>query len=124
MRLLALNHSVGRRLLAAFGLVCVLLGAVVAAGIWGQQAQGRSRQQLAGVRPVRGQLQRLRYLDADVSGWQAYLYMHATVEGVKTTDPGSSQVQGIMADKAVGSALLARLSALPLAPAAKASLDK
>ena len=74
---------------------------------------------------VRDQLQELRYLDADVSGWQAYLYMHAIVEGgAQATDPAGDTVQGIMADKAAGTELLAGLSKLDVAPAEKATLQK
>src|SRR4051794_29650336 len=125
MRLLGLNRSVGRRLFAAFGLVCVLLGSVAAAGLWGQHVEDRSRADLAQVQAIRDQLHQLRYLDADVSGWQAYLYIHAGVDGAaKATAPTSGQVQGIMADKAEGSALLANLAKLPLEPAAKSAVNQ
>ncbi|HEV7194868.1 MAG TPA: methyl-accepting chemotaxis protein, partial [Pedococcus sp.] len=125
MRLLGLNRSIGRRLAAAFGLVCALTAVLAATGVWGQQVQAANRQESTRAQAMRDQINDLRYLDADVSGWQAYLWMHAQVEGgAKATDPSGETVTGIMADKADGSQVIADLAKLPLNAAEKDTLQK
>lgn len=81
MRLLLSNLSIGRRLGAAFAVLCLLLTVVAAAGL-----NGSSRQQAVAVdstqlHAVRDKVVQLRYLDADVSGWNAYIFAKAVVEG-------------------------------------------
>ncbi|MFC6008550.1 HAMP domain-containing protein, partial [Angustibacter luteus] len=125
MHLLRLDRSIGRRLAAAFGLVCLLLAVVAGVGLWGQNVQSDTRTQMKQVQTVRDQLQELRYLDADVSGWQAYLWMHAVVDGgSKAADPAGESVKGIMDDKAAGAKIFEGLSTLDLSPAEKATATK
>ena len=125
MRLLGLNRSVGRRLFAAFGVVCVLLGVVAAAGLWGQQVQTSSRTQTAQLQVVRDQLQELRYLDSDVSGWQGYIYAQALVEGAAAgVDENGYNLKGLRASQQQGAALLERFGKLELAPAEKAAVAR
>jgi methyl-accepting chemotaxis protein len=64
--------SVGARLGGAFLLVCALLVVVAAAGVWGVQRERSPQAELSRLTALADQIRELRYLDADVSGWQGY----------------------------------------------------
>jgi methyl-accepting chemotaxis protein len=100
MRRLLLNRSLGGRLAVAFGLVSLLMLVVGLVGIWGAVQQQDVRQDTERLERVRQQVQELRYLDADVSGWQGYIFAQAVVEGSATAvDPKADNQVGIMASR-------------------------
>lgn len=100
MRRLLVNRSLGGRLAIAFGLVSLLLLVVGMVGIWGAQQQQGVQQKTERLEKLRQQVQELRYLDADVSGWQGYIYAQAVVEGSEVAvDPKADNQVGIMASR-------------------------
>jgi methyl-accepting chemotaxis protein len=100
MRRLLVNRSLGGRLAIAFGLVSLLLIVVGLVGIWGAQQQQSVQQRTEQLEHLRQQVQELRYLDADVSGWQGYIYAQAVVEGSDVAvDPKADNQVGIMASR-------------------------
>ena len=74
VRTLLRDVSIGRRLTAAFGLVCLLLVVVAGTGVYASMAQEHKREDIQRLQHLRDEVQQLRYLDADISGWQGYIY--------------------------------------------------
>src|SRR5690606_29750952 len=69
-------------------------------GIQGAQKQHESAQETERLEQVRQQVQELRYLDADVSGWQGYVFAQAVVEGpAVAVDPKAANQVGITASR-------------------------
>ena len=74
-----LTHlSIGRRLAIAFGLLCALVAVVAATGVHAASQQVEIRGQQARLAQMRDDVKELRYLDADVSGWQGFIFSEAT----------------------------------------------
>jgi methyl-accepting chemotaxis protein len=100
MHRLLLNRSLGGRLAVAFGIVSLLLVFVALVGVWGQQQQRSVRAETQRLEQVRQQVQELRYLDADVSGLQGYIFAQAVVEGSDAAvDPKADNQVGIKASR-------------------------
>jgi methyl-accepting chemotaxis protein len=94
------NRSVGARLGAAFVVVCALLLGVAAGGVWGMQHHRSLQTQLTRLVAVSNQIQELRYLDADISGWQGYVYAEAIVEGgAEAVKPDAYSRSGLLKSK-------------------------
>ena len=124
MRRLLLNRSVGGRLAVAFGLVSVLMLLVGLAGIWGTQQQQSVRTQTERLEAVRQQVQELRYLDADVSGWQGYIYAQAVVEGsAVAVDPKADNQVGIAASRAAAYQVMDQIPVKQLTPYERKTLS-
>ncbi|HEX3005309.1 MAG TPA: hypothetical protein VHO27_13935, partial [Angustibacter sp.] len=81
LRVLGLDRSVARRIATAFGLASLMLVVVAGAGLMGSAHQQGARDDVLALERLRDQVQELAYLDADVSGWQGYIYAQALVEG-------------------------------------------
>ena len=74
------DMSIGRRLGVAFGLICLLLVVVAGAGVYGSVTGQHKRAEVQRLQGLQDEVQELRYLDADISGWQGYIYAEAVVE--------------------------------------------
>src|SRR5512142_207624 len=73
--------SVGARLATAFLLVCGLLSAVAGAGIWGAYRQNHGHAQEVRLRTLSAQVERVRFLENDVTAWIGYIWIEAVVNG-------------------------------------------
>ncbi|MEV8510338.1 methyl-accepting chemotaxis protein [Actinoplanes sp. NPDC051475] len=110
MRKRVLDMSVGARLGGAFLLVCLFLVAVATAGVWGAQRQRAMQADLKRLQALADQVQELRYLDADISGWQGYVYSEALVSGgAEAVKPDAYNRAGLLESKAAVYALLPKL---------------
>ncbi|MDH2413671.1 methyl-accepting chemotaxis protein [Nocardioides sp. CER19] len=99
--------SIGRRLTVAFGLICVLLAIVAVAGATGGTKQENLLRDTNQLQSLRDDVQELRYLDSDISGWQGYIYAEAVVEDpVEAVAPDNYNVQGLTASRNAVYALL------------------
>ena len=100
MQTLLRDLSIGRRLGAAFAALGLLLVAVATAGLYGALVQQDLRGDSHELSELRDDVQELRYLDADVSGWQGYVYAEAAVEDpVVAVQPTSYNTAGLLASK-------------------------
>jgi methyl-accepting chemotaxis protein len=107
VRMVLHNTSIGRRLGLAFALLCVLLLTVSGTGLYGALQQQDLRKEAARLQTLRDDAQELRYLDADVSGWQGYIFSEAVVEDpVKAVKPTSYNTAGLLEAKDAAYALL------------------
>ncbi|MFN8074035.1 MAG: methyl-accepting chemotaxis protein [Kineosporiaceae bacterium] len=110
-------HTPGARrrgvktVLAAAVVVCGLaLTAVVATAVAGQRLQREGAHRLVRVEDLAWQLHELRYYDADISGWQGYVYAQAVVESpAAAVDPQGYNRSGLLESKAATYRLLADL---------------
>jgi methyl-accepting chemotaxis protein len=117
--------SIGRRLSLAFGLICLLLVVVAGAGVYGLSSQQHVRQDTDSLRSLRDQIQELRYLDADISGWQGYIYAEAVVEDpAQAVAPDNTNVQGLTESRNAVYALLKSLDRSAFTPTELAELDR
>jgi len=92
--------SIGRRLTAAFSLVCVLLVVVAAAGILGSLTQQSLRQDTERLQRLRQTVESLHYRAADISGWLGYEYGEALVtDPASAYGPDSAEVIGLTASR-------------------------
>ena len=107
MRMVLRNTPIGRRLGLSFALLCVLLLVVSGTGLYGALTQQSLREDSSRLQALRDDAQELRYLDADVSGWQGYIFSEAVVEDpVKAVKPTSYNTAGLLESKDVAYALL------------------
>ena len=107
MQTLLRDLSIGRRLGAAFAALALLLVAVAGAGLYGALSQQQLRAESQELSSLRDDVQELRYLDADVSGWQGYVYAEAAVEDpVVAVQPTSYNAKGLLDSKDTVYALL------------------
>jgi methyl-accepting chemotaxis protein len=114
VRALLRDLSIGRRLAVAFGLLCVLLVVVAGAGLYGSATQQRSRVQIQQLQDLRDDVQELRYLDADISGWQGYIYAQALVgDPAAAVAPDDYNVAGLTKSREAVYDLLRRLDDKP-----------
>ncbi|HET8615964.1 MAG TPA: methyl-accepting chemotaxis protein [Actinomycetales bacterium] len=124
MHRLLLNRSLGGRLAIAFGLVSALMLLVGLAGVWGAQQQQSVRDKTERLEQLRQQVQELRYLDADVSGWQGYIFAQAVVEGSDVAvDPKADNQVGIMASREAAYKVMDEIPASELTPYERKTLD-
>ncbi|WP_407341860.1 methyl-accepting chemotaxis protein [Pengzhenrongella phosphoraccumulans] len=116
--------SLGRRLAAAFAVLCLLLMVVAAAGLNGSARQRALAQQTTALHELRTDVLQLRYLDADVSGWQGYVFVDALVAGpAAAVAADNTNVMGLNESRAAGDALLITLKAHPLTPPERVLMD-
>ncbi|GAA1889938.1 hypothetical protein GCM10009814_19490 [Lapillicoccus jejuensis] len=114
---------IGRRLGVAFTVIVLLLAVVAAAGLTGSSAQRTVAEDTAGLHAVRDVVLELRYLDADVSGWQGYIYTEAVVEGsAKAVRPDDYNITGLNESRAKGFELIKDLGGRALDPQEQAVL--
>ena len=107
MRKVLQNTPIGRRLALAFALLSVLLLVVSATGLYGSSRAQSLREETARLQALRDDAQELRYLDADVSGWQGYIFSEAAVEDpAKAVEPTSYNTAGLLEAKDAAYALL------------------
>jgi methyl-accepting chemotaxis protein len=124
MKALLRHVSIGRRLGLAFGLVCLLLVVVAAAGIYGSATQQSLRRDTEEVQRLRDDVQELRYLDADISGWQGYIYAEAAYEDpAKAVASDNYNIEGITASRQAAYALMDRIDRSGLTKREVAELD-
>ncbi|WP_432524996.1 HAMP domain-containing protein, partial [Kineococcus sp. SYSU DK006] len=77
-------------------------------GAWALHQQGGTSEHLQRLDAVARQVQQMRYYNADVSGWQGWLYAQAEAESPATAvDPAGANISGLEADRQAGDALLA-----------------
>ncbi|WP_028642677.1 methyl-accepting chemotaxis protein [Nocardioides sp. URHA0020] len=108
MRTLLHHLSIGRRLTLAFGILCVLLVVVTATGVHAAQQQVDLRADQQRLASMRDDVKELRYLDADVSGWQGFIFAEATMTGAASAvKPDADNMSGLVADRDVVETLLA-----------------
>jgi methyl-accepting chemotaxis protein len=100
VRTLLRDISIGRRLTIAFSLICVLLAVVAVAGAAGGNKQEGLLRESNRLEKLRDDVQELRYLDADISGWQGYIFAEAVVEDpVQAVAADNYNVQGLTASR-------------------------
>jgi methyl-accepting chemotaxis protein len=104
--------SVGVRLATAFLLVCGLLVTVAGTGIWGAQQQNRQHERETRMRALAEQVDRVRFLENDVSSWIGYIWIEAVVNGTDAAIGPDSPVNKPLLDDKVE--IYRRLSALDL----------
>ncbi|CAM3859633.1 methyl-accepting chemotaxis protein [Nocardioides zeicaulis] len=122
MQTLLRDLSIGRRLAAAFAALGLLLVVVAGAGIYGAVSQQRLRAETHELAQLRDDIQELRYYDADVSGWQGYIYAEAAVEDpVVAVEPTSYNLAGLLESKDAVYALLAAVDTGALTRGERAS---
>src|SRR5690349_4332710 len=97
MRKLLLDLSLGRRLTLAFGLLCVLVAVVAATGVHAARQQVDIRSDQARLASMRDDVKELRYYDADISGWQGYIYAEATSSTpAAAVEPDADNMSGLL----------------------------
>ena len=111
-----LTHlSLGRRLGAAFAVLCVLLAIVAAAGLNGSARQRAVARQTAELHNLRTDVLELRFLDSDVSGWQGYVFVDALFTGpASAVSSDNPNLVGLNDSRAAGDSLLVTLQGYPL----------
>ena len=125
MRSLLATLTIGRRLAAAFGALCVLLVVVAGAGLIGGARQSEARTATVELHQLRDDVLELRYLDADVSGWQGYIFAEAVMDGAAAaTAPDNVIMVGINESRLAGYEVLDALAAGDLTPAERALVDE
>src|SRR3954452_24395815 len=108
MRKLLHHLSIGRRLSLAFGIVCLLLAVVAGTGVHAAQQQVDLRADQQRLAQIGDEVKELRSLDADVSGWQGFIFAEATqTEPAAAVTPDADNMSGLIADKQVGDDLFA-----------------
>ena len=124
MRSLLATLTIGRRLAAAFGALCVLLVVVAGAGLIGVARQSEARTATVELNQLRDDVLELRYLDADVSGWLGYIFAEAVVDGTAAaTAPDNVNMVGIDESRLAGYEVLDELAAGDLTPAERTLVD-
>ncbi len=124
MQTLLRDLSIGRRLGAAFAALAVLLVAVAGAGLYGALTQQQLRAETEELSALRDDVQELRYLDADVSGWQGYVYAEAAVEDpVAAVQPTSYNTKGLLDSKDAVYALLDSVDTAAFTTAERSSFE-
>ena len=124
MRSLLATLTIGRRLAAAFGALCVLLVVVAGAGLIGVARQSEARTATVELNQLRDDVLELRYLDADVSGWLCYIFAEAVVDGTAAaTAPDNVNMVGIAESRLAGYEVLDELAAGDLTPAERTLVD-
>ncbi|MGV8978486.1 MAG: methyl-accepting chemotaxis protein [Cellulomonas sp.] len=114
---------IGRRLGTAFAILCILLGVVAAAGLNGSSHQRAVAQETVQLHHLRDNVLQLNYLDADVSGWQAYIFAEALVEGpTKALAVDDYNFAGLQASRAETFGVLDALSASTMSEKERAVL--
>ena len=122
MRARLRNLSVGLRLAGAFTIVSALLLAVATASVLAATAQNQSRDNVVRLNSLYKQVEQLRYVANDVSGWQGYVYSDALIYGpAKAILPSDSNRAGVLAAKARYAMLLPALAVATMDAAERAN---
>jgi methyl-accepting chemotaxis protein len=117
--------SIGRRLAVAFGLICLLLVVVAGAGVWGNVQQQHLRQETQTLQGLRDDVQELRYLDADISGWEGYIGAEAVYEDpAKAVAADNYNIQGLNASRKDVYALMGTIDRSAMTSREAAELDR
>ncbi|MFC3382584.1 methyl-accepting chemotaxis protein [Couchioplanes azureus] len=125
MRKRLLDMSVGARLGGAFLLVCALLVAVAGAGAWGAHRQRQLQKDLTRLRGLAEQVHELRYFNADISGWQGYVYSEALVNGgAQAVEPDAYNRAGLLESKTAVYDLLPKVDRDYMTDAERAEFDR
>ncbi len=96
MRTVFRHLSIGRRLALAFGLLTLLLIVIAAAGVNTAVNQKRLSEETHALQKLRDQIAFLSYSNADISGWQGYIYADAMVSGpAEAVKPTAYNMEGI-----------------------------
>ena len=112
------NVSVGKRLGGAFLVVCVLLVAVAATGVWGIRRNSQLEAELTRLVALSDQMKQLRYLDENISSWQGYVYSQSVVDGPAVAlAPDGDARTAVTAAQKEAYALLDRLDLGAMTPA-------
>ncbi|MEP9361854.1 methyl-accepting chemotaxis protein [Nocardioides sp. CN2-186] len=107
MRKVLQDLSIGRRLAIAFGLLCLLVAIVAGTGLHAAQQQVDLRADQQRLAEMRDDVKELRYQDADVSGWQGFIFAEATqTDPADAVKPDGDNMSGLLADKTVVADLL------------------
>jgi len=87
------NARVGVRLAVTFGIVAVLLVAMVAIAFWGFNEQARTQDELVSDIRMTQDAMELKFGSADINGWQTAYALDAVLgtEGATSDDSGSRQ---------------------------------
>ncbi|MEV6601486.1 methyl-accepting chemotaxis protein [Actinoplanes sp. NPDC051346] len=125
MRKRLLDMSVGARLGGAFLIVCALLVTVAGVGAWGANRQRQLQKDLTQLRGLAEQVHELRYYNADISGWQGYIYSEALVNGgPEAIKPDAYNRDGLLTSKAAVYKLLPEVGRALMTPTEQAEFDK
>ena len=125
MRTRVRNLSVGLRLALAFALVSALLVVVAAAGVFGALRQNQARDQVVLLNKLYKQVEQLRYVANDISGWQGFVYGDALVYGpAKAVDPSDVNRAGVINSKNRAVALLPTLDVAAMNAAERAEIPR
>lgn len=115
------NLSVGTRLFVVFGIVTALLGVVTGVAVWGVGKQVALQREMVRLQGLSDQIDQLRYLDADISGWQGYILAEAVVEDqVAAVDDAAESRAGLLDSKAQVYDLLPQLDTTAMTDAERA----
>ncbi|MDI6105588.1 methyl-accepting chemotaxis protein [Actinoplanes sp. NEAU-A12] len=94
-------------------------------GAWGAQRQRSLQADLSRLRAVADQIQQLRYLDADISGWQGYIYAEAMVAGgAQAVEPDAYNRSGLLASKSAVYDLLPKIDRGAMIATERTELDR
>lgn len=122
MRTVFTNLTVGRRIFAAFAIAMLLLAVVATVGLSTSTRQRAVADQTAELSVLRDHVLELRYLDADVSSWQGYIFTEALFDDpARAVAADSENIIGLSDSRSAGYSLLQKLDAVDL-PAAEQSV--
>src|SRR3954447_3886875 len=95
----AADMSLKTRLLAAFGVVALLVAVSGLVAEWGQQAQIAGQRKAQSLQTARDLVQEVKYYNADVPGWQyTYVEQSFIIGGAKAADDAGDLRKGLIAD--------------------------
>lgn len=107
MRTILRDLSIGRRLTIAIGLLCLLVVVVAGTGLNAARQQISIRQEQQRLLDMRDDVKELRYYDADISGWQAFIYAESTVTTpADVVQPDADNMSGLIESRATVNDLL------------------
>jgi methyl-accepting chemotaxis protein len=110
-----LTGSVGRKLTAAFLAVAVCLAVPSVVAVVGLRAQQEVAAESPRLVTLNGEVAEMRFLDADITGWQsAYIADAVTMGAAKATSPSDPNRGPFLADEEAINAQIAVLRAAPL----------
>ncbi len=118
------NLSIGKRLWGAFSVLGILVVLVALVGLVGSRAQASDSDAVMELAVLNDQVEELRYLNSDISGWQAYVFSGALMEpGVSGVLPEDENMQGLAASRAAVETLLAEFRTDLFTSAERATFD-
>ncbi len=119
------DRSVASRLVATLTLVCLLLTGAAALSMRGMAAQERVTKDVADLLELTREVGELKFLDADLSGWQvAYAWDAYQVGPKKAIEPTSANRKGYLDQAEALAAQIAALHVDLLTPAERTEFDR